>query len=109
MNTLPAFSLNDYRPNQAGLPIQGIKKTHTSEQIAKVTQEYESVFLAQMLEHLFADVELDPFSTDAEGSDIYKSWMLEAMAKDVAAAGGIGIARDMHDVLLKQQEIAHDP
>jgi Rod binding domain-containing protein len=78
---------------------------HPSSAVEKA-KDFESLFVAQMLKHLFADVgeEANLFG-DAETSDIYKEWMVEQYGKLITDAGGIGVADHVQKELLKLQEI----
>lgn len=71
--------------------------------IEKAAQEFEAVFLAQMMEHMFADVDLDPAS-EGPGEDIYKSLLIDEYSKLMARSGGIGVADHVKREMLRIQE-----
>lgn len=62
-------------------------------QIKTVSQDFEAVFLAQMLQALVPE-EGDEGSlfNDKEGDEIFRGMMMEQYAKEIAKSGGIGIA-----------------
>lgn len=72
--------------------------------IDKVATDFEAVFLAQMMEQMFADVDLSP-GFDGPGEDVYKSLMLDEYGKVIAKAGGIGVADHIRREMLQLQEI----
>ncbi len=74
-----------------------------AEEINQVAEDFEAVFLSQMLEHMFAGVDPDPM-TDGVGDDIYKSMLLEEYGKIIARSGGIGIADHVKREMLRIQE-----
>lgn len=79
-------------------------KTGASETaIDKAAEEFEAVFLAQMMEHMFADVDLSP-GTDSPGEDIYKSLLLDEYSKLISRSGGIGVADHVKREMLAIQE-----
>lgn len=93
----------------------------TSEQARKTGEQFEAMFISQMLEHMFANVKLDgfssitaeeeeenisPFAGGDSKDEIFKTMMLDEYGKAVAKAGGIGIAGYISKELLKSQEVA---
>ena len=79
-------------------------KSVKESEIDKVAEDYEAVFLSQMLQHMFAGVDMNPES-DAPGEDIYKSMMVDEYGKILARSGGIGVADYVKREMLKLQEI----
>jgi Rod binding domain-containing protein len=84
---------------QGALPAM---KTLSPQKIKEVAQEFESVFLGNMFEEMFAGIEDGPF--DGEGSATWRSLRTEEMAKSIAAAGGIGLADHVQRHLIALQE-----
>lgn len=80
-----------------------VKKTMDTAEIDRVAEDFEAVFLSQMLENMFADVDVDPMS-DGTGEEVYKSMMLEEYGKIVARSGGIGVADHVKREMLRIQE-----
>ena len=75
-------------------------------QIAKTAKDFESSFLSVMLGQMMKDVKVsEPFS-GGQGEDAFKSFMNEAMAKQVVKTGGIGIADDVAKDMLKLQGLS---
>jgi Rod binding protein. len=76
-------------------------------EIDAAAQEFEAVFLSQMLEHMFAGVNLNPMAGDGKSSqdDIYKSWLVDEYGKIIARSGGIGVADHVKREMLKMQEV----
>lgn len=72
--------------------------------IDKAAEDFESVFLSQVLEELFSDIDIDP-GNDGPGEDIYKSLLLDQYGKIIAKAGGIGIADHVRREIMQLQEI----
>jgi peptidoglycan hydrolase FlgJ len=71
--------------------------------IDKTAEDFEAVFLSQMLEQMFADVDLTA-GYEGPGEDVYKSFMLDEYGKIIAKSGGIGIADHIRREMLKMQE-----
>jgi Rod binding domain-containing protein len=72
--------------------------------IKAAAEEFESVFLGDMLEAMFEGVgEDDPFN-NAEGAATWRSVQTEEMARGIARAGGIGLADHVARHLIAIQE-----
>jgi flagellar protein FlgJ len=82
----------------------------TMRQIDQTAQEFESVFLSQMLEYAFADISSNPLAAEGTSSfadDTYRSMMLSEYGKKMSQAGGIGIADHVKRAMLQAQEVSH--
>ena len=75
------------------------------DKIKQVASEFESVFLGNMLEEMFAGVEEgDPFA-NTEGAETWRSMRTEEFARAISRAGGIGLAAHVERHLISLQEI----
>ena len=74
--------------------------------IRETAEAFEASFLSQMLKPMFEGLKTDgPFGGgEAEGT--WRSFMIEAMAKQTVKAGGIGLADQVVTQMLKMQEQA---
>ena len=73
-------------------------------QIEKASQDYEAVFLSEMLNHMFKDVSFDPMNGDkSSAQDVYKSHLVQEYGKVLASQGGIGLADHLKDQLIDLQ------
>lgn len=79
----------------------------TPEEIEKAAEEFEAVFLSQMMEHMFSDIDMMPMS-EGPGEDIYKTMLIDEYGKIIARSGGIGVADHVKQEMLRMQEAAHD-
>ncbi|MDX2073088.1 MAG: rod-binding protein [Alphaproteobacteria bacterium] len=74
--------------------LQGAASGNLSKSEAKkVAQDFESLFVSQMVQHIFSGDSLgkDQFGSE-ETDEIYKSMMVDQYAKAIVKSGGIGIA-----------------
>ncbi|NET71310.1 MAG: chemotaxis protein [Sphaerospermopsis sp. SIO1G2] len=78
-------------------------------QIREAAQEFESMFMAQMLQHMFAGIENNPLFGDKHADKIYQSMMIEEYGKMIAASGGIGVADHVARELLHMQDVSSMP
>jgi len=71
-----------------------------------VAEEFEAVFLAQMLQPMFAGLSTEaPFGGGA-GEQTWRSFLVDAMARQVARGGGIGLADHVQRELVAMQATA---
>ena len=79
-----------------------LKKT-PEDKAALAAQEFESVFISQMLTPMFEGIKTDGMFGGGSSEDIYKSMMLEEYGKLIAANGGIGIASSVKTEIIEMQ------
>lgn len=72
----------------------------------EVAQDFEAVFLSEMLEQVFATAPTDPLSGGGFADETYRSLMVQEYSKLMAKAGGIGIAAHVKAEMLKLQEVS---
>jgi Rod binding domain-containing protein len=71
--------------------------------VKDAAQKFEAQFLSVMFQHMFEGVKTDGPFGGGEGEAMFRSLMTEAMGKQVAKAGGIGIANTVQREMLKMQ------
>jgi Rod binding domain-containing protein len=74
----------------------------------KVAQDFEAVFLSQMLQPMFKDIEPEEPFGGGQGEDIWKSMMIDEIGKQMAKNGGIGLAASVKREILRMQESQHN-
>jgi Rod binding domain-containing protein len=93
---------------QADAATQGPTVTSAAElakrgQISKTAQSFEASFLTTVLQNMFKQVDSSPPFSGGEGEDMWKSFLAEAMAKDMAKHGGVGVSKAVEREMLKLQ------
>ena len=68
-----------------------------------VGEKFEAQFLSVMLQQMFAGVKTDGPFGGGTGEEMFRSLMTEAMSKQVAKAGGIGLSDTIQREILKLQ------
>lgn len=94
--------------------LQALAKEPMTETLAKkVAKDFESMFVSQMLEHMFSGESLgtEQFGSE-ESEEIYRSMMVDEYSKAIVKGGGMGIANYierslMNRALLQTQEVNH--
>ncbi len=81
--------------NAGNMSLQRMKET---------AQDFEAVFLSEMLRPMFANIEAEaPFGGGA-GEKIYRDMQVDEYGKALAKAGGIGLADNILREMIKMQE-----
>ena len=66
------------------------------------------MFLEHMLERVFAESgEEGPLGDNGAGGAIYKGMLVKEYAGAISRNGGVGIASQVYDAMLKLQEASH--
>lgn len=71
--------------------------------IKQTAQEFEASFLSVMMQQMFAGVSTDGPFGGGPGEAMFRSVLTDAMAKQVARTGGVGIAPAVEREMLKLQ------
>ncbi len=82
-------------------------KTESREELQKVAQEFESIFIHSLLKSLRKTIPKSGFF-DSFSMDMYEQVFDQEMAKHLAAARGIGLADLIYQDLVRRQEAARD-
>ena len=72
-------------------------------QIKETAQTFESSFLSSMLQEMFDGVETAAPFGGGPGESMFRSFLTEAMAKQMVKAGGVGVAAQVQREMLKMQ------
>jgi Rod binding domain-containing protein len=72
-------------------------------QIKETAQKFEATFLSSMLQEMFEGVETSAPFGGGPGETMFRSFLTEAMAKQMVRAGGVGIAASVEREMLKMQ------
>ena len=63
-------------------------------------QEFEGVFLAQMIGHMWTDLPTDSRFRGGFAENIWRQHMWKAMGEELAASGGVGLTEQVHGQIL---------
>lgn len=79
-------------------------KTKSPDQMRQIAQDFEASYLSQMLKPMFEGLSTEaPFGGGA-GEEMWRGFLVEAMAKETSKAGGVGLADKVMSHMLKAQE-----
>jgi len=80
-------------------------KAKTVEQARKVAQDFEAVFIGQMLQPLFKNIGAESPFGGGQSEAMWRTMQVDEYGKAITKAGGIGIANQVFQEILKTQEI----
>lgn len=84
--------------------LKAAAKTGAGDPLTEAAQDFEAMFVAEMLKPMFEDIKPDPVFGGGKGEEIFQGMMLEQYGKIIAQSGGIGIADAVREELVKIQE-----
>ncbi len=77
---------------RAGAPLLPAAPDPATAEIRRAAQEFESMFLSEMLAPMFDSLDTEGLGGGGLGEQIFRPMLVEQYAKAVAHAGGIGLA-----------------
>ncbi|MBU1376657.1 MAG: rod-binding protein [Alphaproteobacteria bacterium] len=97
------FSPTSISPNLLSPTAQTTTASLAHSKAKDAGQKFEAQFLSTMFQHMFEGLDTNgPFGGGA-GEEMFRSMMTEAMGKQVAKSGGIGLADTVQREILKMQ------
>ena len=76
----------------------------TAAQAGKAAQEFEAVFIGQMLSTMFEGIKTDGPFGGGPAESIFRSMMIDQYSKTIAGQGGFGLADQVKREILRLQE-----
>ena len=92
--------------NQPGPLASNSASAPVDPRVRKAAEDFEAVFLGQMLAPMFAGLETEGLFGGGSAERVYRSMMIQEYGKAMASNGGVGIADAVHREILRMQEIA---
>lgn len=74
--------------------------------IKQTAQDFEASFLSVMMQQMFTGLSTDGPFGGGPGEEMFRSVLTDAMAKQVAKTGGIGVAASVEREMLKLQGLS---
>lgn len=110
---LPAPRLNPHaeRARQQagavpGLPAESRVPPEKQAQMRKAANEFEAMFIGQMMTPIFDSIEVDETFGGGHGESMFRSMLTTEYSKQVQQRGGFGLADQVYRELLRAQETA---
>ena len=87
-----------------GIPLRGNTKASEAK-IEATAKEFEEHFIAQMMSTMFSTVDTSESLAGSDAEEVYQSMLENEYGKIVARSGGLGIADQVKQIMLQQQEL----
>jgi peptidoglycan hydrolase FlgJ len=98
----------------APLPLaqSGARPTQQQQQapdeVRRVAEEFEAIFIAQMLAPMFDGIKTDGLGGGGMGEEMFRPLLIERYAEALSKAGGVGIADSVVREMLRMQSAAQE-
>ncbi len=83
---------------------QATRHAQTDSEARKAAEEFEAIFIAQMMAPMFNTVPTDGTFGGGHSEMIFRSMQIEEFGKEISRGGGIGIADNVLREILRAQE-----
>ena len=93
--------IGELAANARGAKLSEAERGH----IRQAAEEFEAVFLSQMLTPMFESLETDGLFGGGSGERMYRSLMVEEYGKALSRSGGVGIADAVARQIIASQEV----
>ena len=80
-----------------------IADVKTREQARAVAEQFERMFLTEMLQPMFSGIETDGMFGGGQGEEVFRPMLLDQYADSIAKGGGVGIADAVMKEILRLQ------
>ncbi len=87
---------------------QAPQQSAEAEALRRVAEEFESVFLSEMLGPMFDGLDTEGLGGGGMGEQIFRPMLIERYAESITRAGGVGIADSVVREFMRMQQ-AQEP
>lgn len=103
-----AMALMNATQGQKLQAMQKVRESTLSDKTLKAiedaAQDFEAVFISEMMRPMFESVEVNSEFGGGKGEEIFRSFLIDEYGKITAATGQIGIAEHVKHELIRLQE-----
>lgn len=75
------------------------------EAIKAAADEFEAMFLAQMLAPMFESIGTDGMFGGGKGEEVFRSLLVDEYGKEIVRNGGLGISAEIQRAMIEYQEM----
>jgi Rod binding domain-containing protein len=75
------------------------------EELRKIAEQFESVFLNEMMAPMFQGIETDGLGGGGMGEEMFRPMLIEQYASALSQSGGIGLADAIVKELMRMQTV----
>ncbi len=70
----------------------------------KAAQDFEAVYISEMLKPMIETVEVDENFGGGKGEEVFRGMLVQELGKSIAKQGGLGLAEHVRAELMRIQE-----
>lgn len=97
-------------PAAANPRIQAVINSEKNvKEVKETARKFEAMFMTEMMNHMFAGVEVDKEFGGGRGEEVFRSMMIEQYGTIIANSGQTGLSAQLEKQMLKMQEEQLDP
>ncbi len=89
---------------QATSGAQKLQDARKLDKIADAAEEFEAVFVAEMMKPMFEGISTDGMFGGGKAEEIFRGMLLQEYGKMMAQTGNVGIADSVKQEMIKMQE-----
>lgn len=78
--------------------------TRNTKKIEEAAQEFEAVFVTEMMKPMFEGLSTDGMFGGGKGEEVFQGFLLQEYGRNVVKAGGYGLSDAVKAELIRQQE-----
>jgi len=99
------FALQAGNALAQGRSLPNVHRADTLRQARQVAEDFEAVFLSQMLQPMFQSIDLEEPFGGGPSEKMWRTMQVDEYGKAIAKAGGVGIADAVFREIIKAQEL----
>lgn len=108
--TIASLSLDSGKAARTGAGIEQARhlaRTGNEVQAREIAENFEAMFLSQMLQHMSSDIGegVESMFGGGHSEGIFRSMLNDQYAEEITNRGGVGIADSVYREILKLQEV----
>ena len=105
---LTAMQASGANGSKAAKTLQSAKESGDMQRIEEAAQEFEAVFIAEMMKPMFEGIEAEAPFNGGKGEEVFRGMMLQEYGKVTVQNGGFGIADQVKAAMIEMQEQANN-
>ena len=87
--------------------VQSSKSLKSDAKIEQAAQDFEAVFMGEMLKPMFEGLETESEFGGGHAESVYRSLLIQEMGKVMAQSGGLGLSDPVQKEMIRLQDGAH--
>lgn len=101
-------NMGDLAVTRAMAPsLKGGLSVAAAQKIDKTAQDFEGMFMTQMLQPMFETVSVDPIFGGGHGEEVMRNFLVQEYGRTIAKTHSLGIADEVKQEMIRLQEKAH--